>query len=112
MGLKNRDAHWREPDPPNYWLSTNGTGVTISSYARFCSFRLPYKPLDFITEYNDNPDEWRAEKQSNKIITRSPSKHDALLDGRLELALEVFQTLLLKGGKLAQTKHFLHSILA
>jgi len=37
---------------------------------------------------------------------------DTLLNGSLELALEVFQPLLLKVGELSQTKHFLHSILA
>jgi len=37
---------------------------------------------------------------------------DTLLNGRLELALEVFQPLLLKVVELTQTKHFLHSILA
>lgn len=37
---------------------------------------------------------------------------DTLLNGRLELALEVFQPLLLEVVELTQTKHFLHSILA
>jgi len=37
---------------------------------------------------------------------------DTLLNGRLELALEVFQPLLLEVIELTQTKHFLHSILA
>lgn len=40
------------------------------------------------------------------------SKLDALLNRRLELTLQVLQTLLLKLGKLAQPKYFLHSVLA
>lgn len=39
-------------------------------------------------------------------------KLDTLLNGSLELALKVFQPLLLKLRELTQTKNFLHSILA
>lgn len=110
---------------PSYWPSTKGTGDWCCFWYKF--FRLATTPLDFIMEHNASTSQHKQGRKCNQ--TKIPrdllsliriranclvpmGELDTLLNGSLELALEVFQPLLLKVGELTQTKHFLHSILA
>jgi hypothetical protein len=112
----------------NFPFPSKGTGIVFVSGTSL--FRLATRPLDFIMEHNATTSQQKpGKKGSQQKISKTPQldirivrirtkclvpvgKLDALLDGSLELALEVSQSLLLKVIELTQTKHFLYSVLA
>jgi len=93
---------------------------TVSGTRFLCSAGFYYRPLRLIAPTIRGAGKIGSQtKMQGASIVRSRArclvpvgKLDTLVDGRLELALEVFQPLLLELVELTQTKHFLHSILA